>query len=125
MLVVHVDHHALHHDRYQRPVQTYTPLDKAATCQSDESGVCLTGSRSVELVSPKATIVPEVFMSAYSESANTDAAVIVTLNQILELELAGVVRYMHYSFMIFGPNRIPIVSWMRGGSPAAPRVTMH
>ena len=75
--------------------QTYTPLDKAATCQSDESGVCLKGSRSLERVNPKASIVPEVFMSAHSESANTDAAVIVALNRILELELAGVVRYMH------------------------------
>jgi bacterioferritin len=36
-----------------------------------------------------------------------------TLNGILELELAGVVRYTHYSFMIFGHARIPIVSWMR------------
>jgi bacterioferritin len=36
-----------------------------------------------------------------------------TLNKILELELAGVVRYMHYSFMIFGHNRIPIVAWLR------------
>lgn len=35
------------------------------------------------------------------------------LNNILELELAGVVRYTHYSFMIFGHARIPIVSWMR------------
>src|SRR4030095_8878135 len=35
------------------------------------------------------------------------------LNHILELELAGVVRYMHYSFMIFGHNRIPIVGWLR------------
>jgi bacterioferritin len=35
------------------------------------------------------------------------------LNHILELELAGVVRYMHYSFMIFGHNRIPIVAWLR------------
>ena len=32
------------------------------------------------------------------------------LNRILELELAGVVRYTHYSLMIFGYNRIPIVS---------------
>jgi bacterioferritin len=40
-------------------------------------------------------------------------AVVETLNQILEIELAGVVRYMHYSFMIFGHNRIPVVSWMR------------
>ena len=35
------------------------------------------------------------------------------LNRILEMELAGVVRYTHYSFMIFGYNRIPIVSWLR------------
>lgn len=33
------------------------------------------------------------------------------LNQILEQELAGVVRYTHYSFMVFGHGRIPIVSW--------------
>ena len=39
--------------------------------------------------------------------------VISTLNSILELELAGVVRYTHYSFMIFGHSRIPIVSWLR------------
>lgn len=36
-----------------------------------------------------------------------------TLNSILECELAGVVRYTHYSFMIFGHNRIPIVAWLR------------
>lgn len=42
------------------------------------------------------------------------AAVISTLNRILETELAGVVRYTHYSLMIFGYSRIPIVSWMRG-----------
>ena len=36
------------------------------------------------------------------------------LNQILETELAGVVRYTHYSLMVFGHNRIPIVSWLRG-----------
>ena len=35
------------------------------------------------------------------------------LNKILECELAGVVRYTHYSMMIFGYNRIPIVSWFR------------
>jgi bacterioferritin len=40
-------------------------------------------------------------------------AVVATLNRILETELAGVVRYTHYSLMIFGYNRIPIVSWMR------------
>ncbi len=41
-------------------------------------------------------------------------AVLELLDRILELELAGVVRYTHYSFMVFGYNRIPIVSWMRG-----------
>jgi bacterioferritin len=42
------------------------------------------------------------------------AAVVNLLNEILETELAGVVRYTHYSLMIFGHNRIPIVSWLRG-----------
>lgn len=36
------------------------------------------------------------------------------LNQIMEAELAGVVRYTHYALMVFGHNRIPIVSWLRG-----------
>src|SRR5690348_12520880 len=36
------------------------------------------------------------------------------LNKILELELAGVVRYTHYSLMVFGYSRIPIVSWLKG-----------
>jgi len=40
-------------------------------------------------------------------------AVINTLNKILELELAGVVRYTHYSLMVYGYTRIPIVSWLR------------
>jgi bacterioferritin len=35
------------------------------------------------------------------------------LNRILECELAGVVRYTHYSLMIFGYSRIPIVKWFR------------
>jgi bacterioferritin len=41
-------------------------------------------------------------------------AAVALLNEILETELAGVVRYTHYSLMIFGHNRIPIVSWLRG-----------
>lgn len=39
--------------------------------------------------------------------------VIEQLNRILECELAGVVRYTHYSMMIFGYSRIPIVKWFR------------
>lgn len=42
-----------------------------------------------------------------------DDATIKILNSLLELEMAGVVRYTHYSFMIFGFNRIPICKWMR------------
>src|SRR5437879_11352793 len=41
-------------------------------------------------------------------------AVVALLNEILETELAGVVRYTHYSLMVFGHSRIPIVSWLRG-----------
>jgi bacterioferritin len=39
--------------------------------------------------------------------------VVSLLNRILEMELAGAVRYTHYSLMVFGYNRIPIVSWLR------------
>ena len=35
------------------------------------------------------------------------------LSQIMEFELAGVVRYTHYSLMVTGPNRIPIVGFMK------------
>jgi bacterioferritin len=35
------------------------------------------------------------------------------LSRIMEFELAGVVRYTHYSLMIAGPNRIPIVAFLR------------
>ena len=35
------------------------------------------------------------------------------LNRVLEAELAGVVRYTHYSLMVFGHGRIPIVDWLR------------
>lgn len=46
------------------------------------------------------------------EGSNTP--VIKALNTVLEMELAGVVRYTHYALMIYGYNRIPIVSWLRG-----------
>jgi bacterioferritin len=35
------------------------------------------------------------------------------LNRIVELELAGAVRYTQYSLMVFGHARIPILGWMR------------
>ena len=39
--------------------------------------------------------------------------IIDALNKILELELAGVVRYTHFSLMVYGYSRIPIISWLR------------
>lgn len=48
-----------------------------------------------------------------AKEAIDKTSVVATLNRILETELAGVVRYTHYSLMIFGYNRIPILSWMR------------
>jgi bacterioferritin len=35
------------------------------------------------------------------------------LNAIMEAELSGVVRYTHYSLMVTGPNRIPIVQFLK------------
>lgn len=48
-----------------------------------------------------------------AEETFDQTAAVSLLNQILETELAGVVRYTHYSMMVFGHNRIPIVSWLR------------
>ena len=42
-----------------------------------------------------------------------DDAVVEALNRILEAELSGVVRYTHYSLMIIGPHRIPLVEFMK------------
>jgi bacterioferritin len=61
----------------------------------------------VFVVPDRSLIMSDVFSPPENEQ------VIATLNRILELELAGLVRYLHYSFMIFGHNRIPIVGWLR------------
>src|SRR5262245_36484148 len=42
----------------------------------------------------------------------TSTEAIETLNKILEMELAGAIHYTHYSFMVYGYNRIPIVKWL-------------
>ncbi len=44
-------------------------------------------------------------------SLDKDKAVAL-LNQIMELELSGVVRYTHYALMVYGYSRIPIVEWL-------------
>ena len=48
-----------------------------------------------------------------SEDTFDKATAVKLLNNIMEAELAGVVRYTHYALMVFGHNRIPIVSWLR------------
>jgi len=53
-------------------------------------------------------------MAKKSKRDDSNSPVIKALNTILEMELAGVVRYTHYALMVFGYNRIPIVSWLRG-----------
>ena len=40
--------------------------------------------------------------------------IITKLTQIFDLELSGVIRYTHYSLMIFGPNRLPLVDFFKG-----------
>ena len=61
-----------------------------------------------------------VSTASNTATTSTDAAMkekmIATLNHILELELAGVVKYTHYSLMVYGYNRIPIVSWMKSNA---------
>ena len=37
--------------------------------------------------------------------------IIKKLTEIFDLELSGVIRYTHYSLMIFGPNRLPLISF--------------
>lgn len=46
----------------------------------------------------------------------TKSTAIDALNKIMELELSGVVKYTHYSLMVYGYNRIPIVSWLKANA---------
>ena len=39
--------------------------------------------------------------------------VIDKLTEIFDLELSGVIRYTHYSLMIFGPNRLPLIDFFK------------
>jgi bacterioferritin len=44
---------------------------------------------------------------------NDKGPVLEKLGEIFALEMAGITRYLHYSFMIMGHNRIPIQKWFR------------
>jgi len=39
--------------------------------------------------------------------------VLEVLENVFQEEMGGVIRYLHYSFMIMGHNRIPIQKWFR------------
>jgi bacterioferritin len=52
-------------------------------------------------------------MAKKDKQGTPNDKVVKLLNKIMELELAGVVRYTHYSLMVFGYNRIPIIGWLR------------
>ncbi len=48
------------------------------------------------------------------EHNNIDTKEVISLlNEIMEYELAGVVRYIHYSLMVTGPHRLPIVDFLK------------
>jgi len=51
-----------------------------------------------------------------NEKTYQNKEVLELLSKIYSLEIAGVTRYLHYSFMIMGYNRIPIQSWFRANA---------
>jgi bacterioferritin len=51
-----------------------------------------------------------------NEKSYNNKAVLELLGTIYQAEMAGVHRYLHYSFMIMGYNRIPIQSWFRANA---------
>jgi bacterioferritin len=59
------------------------------------------------------------FATTMAKKSSKDAAptasrkVMECLEKIYQLEMAGIHRYLHYSFMIMGHNRIPIQKWFR------------
>lgn len=54
-----------------------------------------------------------------SEKSYQNRQVLELLGEIYKAEMAGVNRYLHYSFMIMGYNRIPIQSWFRDNAKEA------
>src|SRR5690606_23376938 len=54
-----------------------------------------------------------------SEKSFQNKEVLGLLGEIYRLEMAGIHRYLHYSFMIMGHNRIPIQKWFRENAQEA------
>lgn len=48
-----------------------------------------------------------------AKNAAKKSPAIECLSHIFQAEMAGIIRYLHYSFMIMGHNRIPIQKWFR------------
>jgi bacterioferritin len=46
-------------------------------------------------------------------SNEKSADVMECLSAVFRAEMSGIIRYLHYSFMIMGHNRIPIQKWFR------------
>ncbi|QGM48201.1 ferritin-like domain-containing protein [Methylocystis heyeri] len=53
-------------------------------------------------------------MTKKEKATEGNEKIVALLNRIMEYELAGVVRYTHYSLMVFGYNRLPIICWLKG-----------
>ena len=51
-----------------------------------------------------------------NEKSYQNKEVLDLLGRIYQEEMAGITRYLHYSFMIMGHNRIPIQSWFRSNA---------
>jgi bacterioferritin len=45
--------------------------------------------------------------------SGTSKEAMACLHKIFQAEMSGVIRYLHFSFMIMGHNRIPIQKWFR------------
>jgi len=45
--------------------------------------------------------------------ASANQKIVDCLHQIFQGETAGIIRYLHYSFMVMGHNRMPIQQWLR------------
>ena len=55
---------------------------------------------------------------------NSDAVCSI-LNEIMEYELAGVVRYTHSAMMVTGPYRLPIVSFLKDQASESLKHAQH
>lgn len=58
-------------------------------------------------------------MGVSSEKSYQNKDVLDLLGDIYRLEMSGISRYLHYSFMIMGYNRIPIQAWFRSNAKEA------